>query len=128
MSTETTDLAAQFEPALAQVMHTVYRPHFLAKLAAQGFEPASAQEAEELVTLGFKLAELGAPVPAEPAVPVAQSKFAEALTSLDQLILGSNHLAEDRRKAAALHLAQDPATYTAAMIIQAHEDAQRPAA
>lgn len=127
MSTETTDLAAQFEPALAQVMHTVYRPHFLAKLAAQGFEPASAQEAEELITLGFKLAELGAPVPAEPA-PVAQSKFAEALTSLDQLILGSSHLAEERRKVAAIQLAQDPATYTAAMIIQAHEDAQRPAA
>lgn len=127
MSTnETAGIHEQVDPALANVMSHVYRPRFFAKLAALGVQPSNEAEAETLIDLGFKLAELGMTVPkAAPAnagQPQGQNKFASAVDALVRLQYSDEQLADHQRKLAAQQLAQDPTLLASAMVLQAVED------
>lgn len=138
MSTELAagQLQEQYEPALANIMHGVYRPRFFAKLASLleplGLKIENEAEMDTLLKLGFELAEAGFEVPQEQAASVGQpqvtNKFASAYDNLHRLQYTNAELANHQRKVAAAQLAQDPTLFASAMIVDAYENAQQAAA
>lgn len=101
--------------ASSNILKGVYAPTFLQKMAERGYQATNNKEAEELLELGFKLAEMGAQ-PTEPT-----SKFASAVGALSQLSNGTAAVAEYQYKQAAVQLAQDPAIYVSALLLQQAE-------
>jgi hypothetical protein len=108
----------QVVAASGNILRGVYAPVYLQKLAERGYKAANEKEAEELVELGFKLSEVSSQ--AQPN-QVGQSKYASAVLALDGLSGGHNSVEEYQLKRAAAQLAQDPAIYASAMILQVAE-------
>ncbi len=116
MSTQQLD-QQQVVAASGNILRGVYAPVYFQKLAERGHAPRNEKEAEELLELGFKLAETAAQVGSQ------QSKYASAVSALDQLRNGQAGQGDYQLKAAAVQLAGDPAIYASAMVLQAAENA-----
>lgn len=115
MSEQMTDTQQQVLAASANILQGVYAPMFLQKLAERGYPVQTEKEAEELLQLGFKLADMGA----QPEQP--RSKYASAVGALDGLNQTPAQVSEYQYKQAAAQLAQDPSLYISALVLQAAE-------
>ncbi len=113
MSTGQTD-QQQVVAASGNILHGVYAPAYFQKLAERGYTAKNEKEAQELIELGLKLAEVGA----QPQT--SRSKYATAVNAFDSLSRGEQD-ADYQLKQAAVQLAQDPAIYASAMVLQAAE-------
>jgi hypothetical protein len=103
--------------ASSNILRGVYAPAFLQKLAELGHEATNDKEAEELIALGFKLADAGMqPQP-------SQSKYASAISALEahQNARNSVTVGDYQLKAAAAQLAQDPTLYASTLVLQEAE-------
>lgn len=109
------------ETAYATVIEGVHKQAFLARLEQHGRFPESAEEADALVELGFKLAavagdeEDGSFADSGKAA-TAPGRFAEASQALDRA-LGLNPQ-DGEIKQAAFALAHDPAIYGSALVLK----------
>lgn len=115
MPEQLSDTQQQVLAASSNILQSVYAPMFLQKLAERGYPVETEKEAEELLGLGFKLAEMGV----EPSAPT--SKYASAVGALDNLNQRTPQASEYTYKQAAAQLAQDPSIYLSALLLQASE-------
>jgi hypothetical protein len=116
MSQQATIDQQQVVAASSNILRGVYAPAYLHKLAEYGYVAHTEKEAEELLELGFKLAEVKATQPGN-----NQSKYASAISLLDQHTGAKVQVADHQLKQAAAQLAQDPALYASALVLQEAE-------
>lgn len=110
------------QTAHAIVMENVHKRVFLHKMAQLGHVAATTEEADSLVELGFKVAEMMSQQPGDSSQVKAGStnRFAEASLDLDK-VAGVAPQASNEAAHAALELARDPDVYAAALVLKAAE-------
>lgn len=107
--------------SMGVIVSGVHKRAFLAKLAQLGHVPETEEEADALVSLGFKLASVDPsiqePNPFVAQAPKPRGKYASAAQALDE-VLGVDQQSEvDHLYKVASQLAQDPSIYGAALTI-----------
>lgn len=109
------------ERSLGIIVSGVHKRAFLSKLAQLGHVPETEEEADALVSLGFKLASIDpsvqAPNPFVAPAPKPRGKYAAAAHTLDEVLGNATETNTDHLYKVASQLAQDPGIYAAALTI-----------
>ena len=119
----------QLQGAVGIVLSKIHQNAFLHKMAQLGHVAETQEDVDELMQLGFKVAQLAPEYlqnlnkPAQ-AKPTTKSKYASVNVAMDQFLGLRPQSEADEIKEAAMQMAQDPEIYQAACVIKAAEAAQ----
>jgi len=109
------------QTAYATIIETVDKRAFFHKMAQLGIVPETAEEADSLYNLSFKVAELAAQQGdspfAAPQTKTGSDRFAEAHIALDKMA-GVAPPTSNEASEAALAFAQDPNVYASTLVLK----------
>jgi len=127
MSTENTNDSPQLpaaEAAFATIANRVHSAAFLAKLAELGHPAETEDEAMAQLELGFKLW-AAEPAAGEKTATAGAGRYRGALEALDSVVdpQAVKTAGENRARAEAFQMLQDPEIYSAALVLTRAEQA-----